>query len=156
VNSETQTNGEPRNDAERTHRIVVGVDGSSASLSALEWAMRQAEMTGFSLEIVMTWEWPTSFGWAGIPSGSDPVADAEKVLEPILSTLRLTHPQVLVAWKVVEGHSAPVLVKESRGAELLVVGSRGHGAFTGMLIGSTSEHCVANATCPVVVFRKSG
>jgi nucleotide-binding universal stress UspA family protein len=57
--------------------------------------------------------------------------------------------------KLVEGHPAPVLIQESSGADLLVVGSRGHGEFIGMLIGSTSEHCVANAHCPVVVVRES-
>jgi nucleotide-binding universal stress UspA family protein len=46
-----------------------------------------------------------------------------------------------------------VLVNESEGADLLVVGNRGHGAFHGMLLGSVSIHCVTNATCPVVVVR---
>jgi nucleotide-binding universal stress UspA family protein len=154
MNSEIKIDGESHSGEERPRRIVVGIDGSPASLAALGWAAQQAELTGSSLEIVTTWEWPTSFGWAVLPAGYDPAAEMKKELEPTLASLRVAHPQVPVSWKIVEGHSAPVLVKESRGAELLVVGSRGHGEFIGMLIGSTSEHCVANAACPVVVFRK--
>jgi nucleotide-binding universal stress UspA family protein len=54
---------------------------------------------------------------------------------------------------VVEGHPAPVLVEASKAADLLVVGNRGHGEFVGMVIGSVSEHCAANAHCPVLVHR---
>jgi len=55
--------------------------------------------------------------------------------------------------RVIDGHPAPVLVEASKGAELLVVGSRGHGEFVGMLIGSVSEYCAAHALCPVLVHR---
>jgi nucleotide-binding universal stress UspA family protein len=137
------------------HRIVAGVDGSPTSLRALEWGVRQAELTDASLEVVVAWEWPTTYGWSTIPSDFNPEQDAQRLLEPILATLRTAHPHVSISSKVVEGHPAPVLVAESRGADLLVVGSRGHGAFVGMLIGSTSEHCVANSDCPVVVFREN-
>jgi nucleotide-binding universal stress UspA family protein len=136
-----------------SHRIVAGIDGSSASILALEWAANQAEFTNSSLEVVAAWEWPTSYGWSFIPDGYDPAGDLEKILEPVLATLRTTHPDIIVTSKIVEGHPAPVLINESIGADLLVVGSRGHGEFAGMLIGSTSEHCVANAACPVVVIR---
>ncbi len=139
---------------EANHRIVVGFDGSDASLSALEWAARQAEFTKCALEIVAAWEWPTGFGWSFIPNGFDPQGEVQSMLEPILASTKAAHPQIEVTSKIVEGHPAPALIHESMGADLLVVGSRGHGEFVGMLIGSTSEHCVANAACPVVVFRK--
>jgi nucleotide-binding universal stress UspA family protein len=138
---------------DRSHVIVVGVDGSPTSVAALEWAARQAEFTGCSLDVVATWEWPSGFGYSAIPSDYEPDQDLEKVLEPILSDLKKKHPDVVVIEKIIEGHPAPVLVDESRGASLLVVGSRGLGAFAGMLIGSTSKHCVTNAQCPVVVIR---
>ncbi len=134
--------------------IVAGIDGSAASLRALEWAARQAEFTGAALEVVAAWEWPESFGWSAIPSEYNPEQDAQQMLEPLVAALRAAHPQIAISMKVVEGHPAPVLVRESQGAELLVVGSRGHGEFVGMLIGSTSQHCVTNAACPVVVFRE--
>jgi nucleotide-binding universal stress UspA family protein len=140
-------------DTKKSHRIVVGIDGSNSSLSALEWAARQAEFTDASLDIVASWEWPTSYGWSVVPGGYDPSGDLRSMIEPILETLRVAHPRVVVQAKILEGHPAPVLIRESMGAELLVVGSRGHGEFVGMLIGSVSEHCVANASCPVVVFR---
>jgi nucleotide-binding universal stress UspA family protein len=136
------------------HRIVAGIDGSPASLSALEWAAHQAQLTDTSLEVVAAWEWPTGLGWSVIPEGFDPAGETRETLEPILAALRTAHPQVSISLSVVEGTPALALVKASRGADLLVVGSRGHGEFVGMLIGSTSEHCVANAHCPVVVFRQ--
>lgn len=135
-------------------RIVVGVDGSTASLRALKWAMRQAELTDASLEVVSAWEWPESFGWTAVPSGYNPERDAQDLLEPLIAALRTEHPGVSISSTVVEGQPASVLVRASQGADLLVVGSRGHGEIIGMLIGSTSEHCVANAACPVVVFRE--
>jgi nucleotide-binding universal stress UspA family protein len=135
------------------NRIVVGIDGSSSSMEALEWAARQAELTHAPLEVIAAWEWPTSYGWSLIPNGYDPAGDLKNTLEPLLVTLRASHPDVVVSSKIVEGHPAPALINESIGADLLVVGSRGHGEFVGMLIGSTSEHCVANARCPVVVIR---
>ncbi|MGD0852783.1 MAG: universal stress protein [Acidimicrobiales bacterium] len=135
------------------HRIVVGIDGSAASLAALDWSVRQAELTHADLEVIATWEWPTGFGWSMIPEGYDPASDMMTMVQPLLDGLRTDHPSVAVEAKILEGHPAPVLIRESKGADLLVVGSRGHGEFVGMLIGSTSEHCVANAACPVVVFR---
>jgi nucleotide-binding universal stress UspA family protein len=151
---EEQAEVESGNDATRDSRIVVGIDGSNASLTALEWAACQAEFTGSSLEIVAAWEWPTSYGWSVIPDNYDPTGDLKRMFEPLLVALHATHPKVAVTTKIVEGHPAPVLISASHGASLLVVGSRGHGEVVGMLIGSTSEHCVAHAACPVVVFRE--
>ena len=153
MTSQEQTNNASGNQSVKGGRIVAGIDGSPVSLMALEWAARQAEYTDSSLEVVAAWEWPTSFGWSFIPDGYDPARDMAETLEPVLETLRAAPPDEVVNSKVVEGHPAPVLIHESVGADLLVVGSRGHGEFVGMLIGSTSEHCVANAACPVVVIR---
>jgi nucleotide-binding universal stress UspA family protein len=140
--------------ASSAERIVVGVDGSESSLRALDWAARQAELTGGSLDAIMTWEWPANYGWAPpYPSDWNPAAEAAKVLDQAIEPLRGAHPKVAISSRVVEGHPAPVLVDASRKAQLLVVGSRGHGEFAGMLLGSVSEHCVTNAHCPVVVVR---
>jgi nucleotide-binding universal stress UspA family protein len=134
-------------------RIVVGVDGSKSSLACLEWAVVQAEKTGTPLEVIMTWEWPASYGWAAVPEGYDPGGESQRLLDEIVASVKKAHPDVHIGSAVVEGHPAPILVKASEGAELLVVGSRGHGQFAGMLLGSVSEHCVTNAHCPVLVFR---
>jgi nucleotide-binding universal stress UspA family protein len=135
------------------HRIVVGIDGSPSSIAALDWAANQAELTGAALEVLMTWEWPYGYGWSPVPNDYCPAQDTEKLLASTLTHTREAHPGVYIVPTVVEGHPAPLLVKASNGADLLVVGSRGHGEFTGMLLGSVSEHCVTNAHCPVLVLR---
>lgn len=134
---------------------MVGVDGSESSLGALDWAAGQAELTGAEIEVVVSWEWPTSYGWAvPYPEGWNPRDDATKVTDEPVARTRQAHPSLSISVTVTEGHPAPVLVEASRGADLLVVGSRGHGEFAGMLLGSVSEHCVTNAHCPVLVFRR--
>jgi nucleotide-binding universal stress UspA family protein len=139
-----------------TGRVVVGLDGSQASLDALAWAARQADLTGAGLDIVAAWEWPTSFGWAvPVPDDLDPEAEVRAGVNDALESVRASHPALRVDGRVVRGHPAPVLVEASKGADLLVVGSRGHGEFVGMLIGSVSEYCTTNAHCPVLVHRST-
>ena len=134
--------------------IVVGVDGSEASLAALGWAVRQAELTGAAVEVVACWQWPSSTGWAApVPDDYRPDLVAEKELTEIVDNARRENPSVAFRPKVMEGPPARALIEASANADLLVVGSRGHGEFSGMLLGSVSEHCVTNAHCPVLVFR---
>ncbi len=140
--------------ASRPGRIVVGIDGSPSSLDALAWAAREAEHTGAALEAVSTWEWPASFGWAApVPDDFDPEADVRRALQAAIEPVQAAHPDVEINARVAEGHPAPVLVEASKGADLLVVGNRGHGEFLGMVIGSVSEFCAAHAHCPVLVHR---
>ncbi len=104
----------------------------------------------------MTWEWPSSYGWAvPVPTDFDPEEDVRKALESAVAPVRAAHPDITVDPRVVSGHPAPILVEASKGAELLVVGCRGHGEFVGMLIGSVSEYCATNAHCPVLVHRRN-
>ena len=140
-------------DGGTSHRIVVGVDGSPPSVAALDWAVRQAELTGWPVEGVVAWEVPTSSGWATVPEGFDPVGDAHAVLGPLVDRVRTDHPGVVVLERVAEGRAPTVLEEASRAADLLVVGSRGLGAVAGLVVGSTSEHCVTHASCTVVVVR---
>jgi nucleotide-binding universal stress UspA family protein len=134
--------------------IVAGVDGSDSSLEALRWAARQAEVTGAALEVLASWEYPTSFGWAPpLPSDWDPEAETRKSLQEAIDTALGPDRSIEIRQTVVEEHAAPALVAASKHADLLVVGSRGHGEFVGMLIGSVSEYCVTQASCPVVVVR---
>jgi nucleotide-binding universal stress UspA family protein len=137
-----------------TGRIVVGIDGSGASTDALRWAARQAELTGSPLEVIMTWEWPASLGWSvPVPDDYDPETDVRQILDAAVDAAVAGHTGVVVDRRVVNGHPAPVLVEASKGADLLVIGSRGHGEFVGMLLGSVSEFCTTNAHCPVLVHR---
>jgi nucleotide-binding universal stress UspA family protein len=142
------------NDGGKQPRIVVGVDGSESSRHALRWAARQAQLTGGRIDVVVTWELPTSFGWVPpFPSDFDPAGDAQRAADEEIRAALSAYPDVVAQTTVVEGHPAPTLVAASRGADLLVVGSRGHGEYAGMLLGSVSQHCASNAHCPVLVWR---
>jgi nucleotide-binding universal stress UspA family protein len=131
--------------------IVVGVDGSPASLSALRFAHRQAQLTGAALHAVTTWAYPLTF--------DDPVdatdwqANAESILDTALTEALPAAAAAGVLRHVMQGHPAGVLLAQLEGADMLVVGSRGHGGFAGMLLGSVSQHVVAHSPCPVVVVR---
>lgn len=131
-------------------RIVVGVDGSATSLAALRWAVRQAELTGARVEALATWTFPYSTGFGGAVADFDLAGATQQALD---DTLAQVPTDVPVTGRVTEGPAAPLLLEAARTADLLVVGSRGHGAFTGMLLGSVSQHCVSHADCPVVVVR---
>lgn len=135
----------------RSGRIVVGVDGSPASLDALRWAAHQAELTGASLEAVTSWSYPTTYGFPVI-ANIDWEQGARTVLDQAIADA-LGEAGHVVVRRVAEGHPARLLADLSVGADLLVVGSRGHGGFTGLLLGSVSEHVVTHAPCPVVVVR---
>ena len=149
----TQTGPGPGSPAGASGTIVVGVDGSEPSLGALRWAYRQAQLTGSHLRAVMSWDIPATVYWYPFPEGMDFQTATEEALQKALHATLGANPAVPVTAVVLEGHPAPVLIQEAEGADLLVVGNRGHGEFSGMLLGSVSEHCVSQANCPVVVVR---
>ena len=139
-------------------RIVVGVDGSPASKAALAWAVEQAGLTGASVDAVIAWHYPIMV--AGMPYA--PIAMVEcadfgefatKVLSDAIAEMVDPDGPVKVSSVVREGNAAQVLLDAADGAELLVVGSRGHGGFTEALLGSVSQACVHHARCPVVIIR---
>ncbi len=138
-------------------RIVAGVDGSPSSVSALRWAVRQAALTGATVDAVIAWHYPVTGGYGLAPmitaGAFDFREDSEKVLADAISAAVDPASDVPVRPVAVEGNPAQVLLEASRGADLLVVGSRGHGGFTEALLGSVSQHCVHYAQCPVVVIR---
>jgi nucleotide-binding universal stress UspA family protein len=141
-------------------RIVVGVDGSNTSRAALEWAYDEAAHHGASLTVVNAWHPPTlpmAPPYGQLPPEdyeSQPRNEALALLEEFTSQLVPKTPAVDVRTSVVEGKNpAEVLIQRSDEADLLVIGSRGHGGFVGMLLGSVSQHLVAHANCPVVVVR---
>ncbi len=148
----------PRQEDHNGPRIVAGIDGSPSSLSALRWAVKQAGLTGATVDAVITWHYPVSsggYGWGPMGTGTafDFTENAEKVLAEAIGTVCAPSSNVPVHARVVEGNAAQVLIDASMGADLLVVGSRGHGGFTEALLGSVSQHCVHYARCPVVVVR---
>ncbi|MEV3936798.1 universal stress protein [Glycomyces sp. NPDC049804] len=132
--------------------IVVGVDGSASSLRALQWSLAQAERTGSNVVAVLAWRAPSGYGTGSlVPRGAQWAADAKAALESSAAPACEARPRVPVELRAVEGHPAAVLLHEAEHADLLVVGSRGRGAFAGALLGSVSLHCIRYANCPVVV-----
>ncbi len=136
-------------------RIVVGVDGSTGSLRALWWAAEEAKLRGAELDAVLAWRFPMVMAAPGVvvPTvGYDElVADAKARLEQAVRTLGDLAEGLHVEQIVVEGGAAQALVDCAQGADLVVVGSRGHGGFTGLLLGSVAQQVAHHAPCPVVI-----
>ena len=140
-------------------RIVVGVDGSDSSKAALAWAVRQAALTGAKVDAVHAWRNPVSYSYGYGYAMALPVPDLEKfarqALDEAIAEVAGLATGVEIRPVVVEDNPAQALVDAAKGADLLVVGSRGHGGFTEALLGSVGQHCVHHADCPVVVIRGS-
>ncbi len=143
-------------------RIVVGVDGSEHSIEALRFALAEGRARGADVQAVITWSMPAvtdAFGTSGL-AGIDPqiFADGAKLLldQAVDAATDDADERAAIVRSVIEGSAGHVLVELSRGADLLVVGSRGHGGFAGLLLGSVSNQCVHHAHCPVTVIRPEG
>jgi nucleotide-binding universal stress UspA family protein len=137
--------------------IVVGVDGSPGSRKALTWAAAEAADHGAGLLVLNVWE-HTLLPPAGSLSVSERMVPepsqttTEELIQLIQEELG-ENPPVAVKAHVRQGRPAKVLIEESEGADLLVVGHRGHGGFAGLVLGSVSQHVAAYAKCPVTVVR---
>lgn len=135
--------------------IVVGVDGSPESGQALRFAVVLARHLGLPVRTITTWHWPSALNrdepafeeWSperdALATASSAIDAAEDLLDD----------DVEVTSELVEGPAATVLLEASCDAALLVLGSRGLGGFTGLLVGSVSQECAQHASCPVVVHR---
>lgn len=139
-------------------RVVVGIDGSAGSGRALRWAADEAGEHGAELYVVMAYAIPApplTIGYGAPPWRSDDAwrGDAEALLQATLTETLGDEPASRVRSEVVEGSPAKALIEASEQADLLVVGTRGHGGFAGMLLGSVSQHLAAHAACTVAVVR---
>ena len=137
--------------------IVVGVDGSKCSHSALRFALDEARIRHAKLRIVVVWHVPMAAygaGWAPPPPhlAEDSEAVAKEVLAEALE-LAKEGGGVEIEQVVREGQSTDVLVEESAKAEMLVLGSRGRGGFRELMLGSVSQQCAHHARCPVTIVR---
>ena len=130
-------------------RIVVGVDGSPASIRALKWALDQAALTGAAVEAINAWQYPQVLGSQAPAIGFNFSANAKQILQNAVESVGASIESVTT--RTVLGHPVQVLVDASEGADLLVVGSRGHGGFVGMLLGSVSGQVSTYAQCPTVI-----
>jgi nucleotide-binding universal stress UspA family protein len=137
--------------------VVVGVDGSPGSRKALMWAAAEAADHNADLVVVNVWE-HTLLPPAGSVSVSeryvpDPSQRTSDELVQVIKEELGDDPPILVRPHVKQGRPAKVLIEESAGADLLVVGQRGHGGFAGLVLGSVSQHVASYAKCPVTVVR---
>ena len=138
-------------------KVVVGVDGSPGSRAALQWAHEEAQLRGATLVTVMAWQYPMAASlpaFGAMPAPVDLGEDAAHALQTILTEEGVSATdEVPITTVVAEGAPTPALLTAAEDAALLVVGSRGHGGFTGLLLGSVSQQCASHAICPVVVVR---
>lgn len=140
--------------------VVVGVDGSASSLAAVEAAAREARRRGAGLRVVHAFIWPAMH----VPLGPSPLgppegglrSTAERLVAEAVARASTVAPGVEVGGAVMTGEPLTVLERQSRAAELVVVGSRGMGGFVGLLVGSTAVHLAAHGACPVLVVREGG
>lgn len=137
--------------------VLVGVDGSRGSRKALTWAAAEAAEHGADLVVLNVWE-PVLLPPVG--SGSVPPDDvpdlSQRAADDLVKIIKEElgdDPPVVAQPRVKEGRPAEVLIEQSAAADLLVVGTRGHGGFAGLVLGSVSQHVAAYAQCPVTVVR---
>jgi len=132
-------------------RIVVGVDGSSESALALSWAARIARSERAGIDVVAAWEFPVNLGWTTLPADFSPKQEIRRAALAALEEAFGTDlpPDLRVITH--EGNPANVLIERSASALMIIVGSRGHGALMGLLLGSVSARVAEHAKCPVLV-----
>jgi nucleotide-binding universal stress UspA family protein len=137
--------------------VVVGVDGSELSVAAIDYAFEQAAARNTTLTAVLAWHDPVRTG----PGDQLPLVydlgalrqESAALLAESVAGHTDKYPDVVVREELVRGHPDDVLIDAGRSAELLVIGSRGRGAFRGLLLGSTSRALVHYAPCPIAVVR---
>lgn len=136
-------------------RIVVGVDGSPGSDAALRWALTEAHLRGASIDAVHAWTYPYVADVAYLARASidreEVAASAKEVLREALARVADEAKGIRIDEIVVEGSASHMLTEAAKGADLLVLGTRGHGGFSGLLLGSVSQQAAHHATCPVVI-----
>jgi nucleotide-binding universal stress UspA family protein len=133
-------------------RIVVGVDGSEPAREALRWAVDEARRRNATVEAVYAWHQPFAAGYAemGELDIEGFAKEAQQILDAAVDAVDATGIAP-VERKLVPGNPGSALVTEAKGAALLVVGSRGRGGFTGLLLGSVSQQVAHHAPCPLVI-----
>jgi nucleotide-binding universal stress UspA family protein len=142
---------------EPSPRVVVGIDGSDLSLEATGYAFEQASGRGLGLTVLHVWNANVYTSEVALSALVEPwhelVAEQQQITSKAIAPWTEKFPDVEVRTHVVQGRPADVLVDASKGAELVVVGSRGRGGFRGLLLGSVSRSVLHRAHCPVAVVR---
>ncbi|MFI2650269.1 MULTISPECIES: universal stress protein [Micromonospora] len=142
-----------------SEEILVGYDGSTDASVALDWALDEAGRSGRPVRLAYVFEWLTVAGWIGpgVAPGVWPDETARRQVEDLVrkaaADAAAERPGLTVRGEVFDGPPALVLQERSADAQMLVLGSRGHGGFAGLLAGSTAVSVAAHAHCPVIVVR---
>lgn len=135
-----------------TQSIIVGIDGSADSVRALKWAEEYARLVDAPLVALVAWQLEPVYGYMAMTNWETDESVEGDARRMLADTIRdALGEDAQVEKRSVRGHAAKVLAEASEGAQLVVVGSRGHGGFAGMLLGSVSQHVVTHARCPVIV-----
>ena len=139
--------------------IVVGIDGSAPADAALDFALEEARLRDLPLRIVCAWEIPAiEYAGAALRPTPDLAAEAERQAEEVLARAVQTigdEPGVPLETVAAPGHAPAVLVEQSAGATLLVVGTRGRGGFASIVLGSVSQSVAHQSVCPLVIVRSA-
>lgn len=139
----------------RVERVVVGVDGSPASKNALEFGVEEAAVRGARLRVVCAWHLPPELfagGWAPAGDMLDSFRQgAEANVREAVEVATRLQPSLECEGVAIEGQPAEVLLQEATEASLVVVGNRGRGGFSSLLLGSVSHQVVHHSRCPVIV-----
>lgn len=138
-------------DTRDVRTIVVGVDGSDASIEALRQAQSLAVPLAAKVVALASWDFPPVYdGYVAVGINDFDVRAGEILGEAVVKAFGAEKP-ANVESRLVQGHPRNTLIEASRDADMLVVGRRGHGGFGGLLLGSVSSAMVAHAHCPVLV-----
>ena len=133
-------------------RITVGVDGSPEARAALQFALEEGRLRGADVEVILAHSpLPYLAGDVVLRHEAATEIQAEELLRNEVEPAASAYPEVTVSTRAILGAAAETLIAAAKGADLLVVGSRGRGGFSGLLLGSVSQQCVHHGPCPVVV-----
>lgn len=134
-------------------KILVGIDGSEGSLRALRWALAEAHLRGDAVEVFHGWHYPYVADPSGmVPyAGSELAESAQMLVDRALADVAVESVGITVTTRIEQSAGASALVEASKGADLVVVGRRGHGGFLSLVMGSVAQQVAAHAHCPVVV-----
>jgi nucleotide-binding universal stress UspA family protein len=138
--------------------IVVGIDSSLESKAALRWAVDEAKLRDTGVLALYAWQSPAVTATTLLPPDMlDPeyfASRAKRVVDAAVAEVAAAGSPVAIEGRATEGQPARVLVDAAGDTDLLVLGSRGHGGFAGLLLGSVGQQCVHHARCPVVIVRE--
>ena len=138
-------------DFDSTAKIVVGVDGSDAANQALYWAVKESRLRKATVIVVHAWEYP-ALAYGAYPNEAlDLETGGNEILAKAVALGHSIDPDALISTVLKEGNPVVILAHEAKDTDLLVVGSRGHGGFTSLVLGSVSSQLAHHAKVPLVI-----